>query len=120
MNEFNWFIVLYLSSVLLASLSQILLKLAAQKKYPNKLREYLNVRVIVAYSIFMGTTLMTMLALRGVDLSTGMVLESAGYIFVALFSYVLLKERFSKRKLLGMALIVVGIAVYALAGMAIG
>lgn len=103
----------YILSVLISSVSQIMLKVAAKRTYPSKLREYLNPLVVGAYVLFFGTTLLTMLALTVLPLSTGVVLESTGYIFVGILSFFVLKERFSRRKLLGIALVLAGILIYA-------
>ena len=48
-----------------------------------------------------------------VPLSMAPVLESSGYIFVAILSYYFFKERLTKKQLLGMFLIIVGIVIYA-------
>ena len=43
---------IYIFSVFISSVSQILLKTSANKKYESRIREYLNPRVIIAYGIF--------------------------------------------------------------------
>ena len=55
-------------SVFISSVSQILLKKAAGKKYPNKLREYLNPFVITGYLLFFGCTILSMFSLKVVPL----------------------------------------------------
>ena len=40
------------------------------------------------------------------------ILESTGYIFVSVMGYIFLKERFSRRKLMGFALILAGIVIF--------
>ena len=101
-----------LIAVLISSVSQLLLKLSARKEYPSKIKEYLNPLVLSGYGLFFGCTLISMIALRVVPLSMSPVLESMGYIFVALLSFVFLKEKLSVRQIIGMALILIGIAVY--------
>lgn len=108
------FVFIYLLSVLISSISQIMLKVAAQTKYPTKMQEYLNPLVLGAYVLFFGTTLLTMLALAVLPLSTGVVLESTGYIFVGILSFFILKEKVSARKMWGISLILLGIFVYAI------
>lgn len=107
------FVGIYLLSVFISSISQVMLKLAAKKEYETKLQEYLNPFVISAYILFFGTTLLTMLALRVITLSTGVVLESTGYIFVTALSLFVLQEKLSRKKLVGIAIILTGILVYA-------
>lgn len=103
-----------LLGVLISSVSQILLKISAGKKYPSRIREYLNPHVIIGYGMFFGCTLISMLALKVVPLSMQPVLEATGYIFVAALSYFILKEKLSLRQLSGMALILIGIVVYSI------
>ncbi len=100
-------------STLLSSFSQILLKKSAQKLYDSKIQEYLNPLVIIGYGLFFCCTLVSMYALKVVPLSMAPVLESSGYIFVAILSYYFFKERLTKKQLLGMFLIIVGIVIYA-------
>lgn len=103
-----------LFSILISSISQIMLKKSAQKTYPSKLREYLNPIVMIAYILFFGCTFITMYSLKVVPLSMSPILEASGYIFVAVLSFIFLKEKLTKRQLLGMALIVIGILVYSI------
>ncbi|MDO5424429.1 MAG: EamA family transporter [Eubacteriales bacterium] len=114
MSDLAPYVLLLLFSVFISSVSQILLKKAAQKTYPNKIREYLNPYVVIAYSIFLLSTVLTMLALRRVPLSMQPILESTSYIYVSVLGYVLLKEPFSKRKAAGILVILLGILVYSL------
>lgn len=98
----------------ISSVSQVILKKAAQKTYSSKLREYLNFPVIFAYALFVLTTLMCIFAYRVVPLSFGPVLESSSYLYVTLFGVIFFKERITKKKLVALALILAGIAVYSL------
>ena len=102
---------IFLFSVFISSVSQIILKKSANIKYENPIREYLNIRVIVAYSIFLLSSFVIIYAYKFVPLSIGPVLESAGYIFVTVLGYIFLKERVGKKKLLGLACILCGIVV---------
>ena len=51
------------------------------------------------------------------DVSAGPIYESAGYIFVAVLGYFFLKERFTTKKVIGMLLILAGIALFSLGGL---
>jgi len=114
MNEKILFSLIFVFGVFISSVSQILLKKSAQKEYPNMIREYLNARVIFAYIIFFGATLCSIWAYTVIPLSLGPILESAGYIFVAFLSWLFLKERITKKKMLGLSIIVIGIIIYSL------
>lgn len=106
------YILLFLVSVFISSVSQILLKKSANRKYDNKIQEYLNPRVIIAYGIFFISSLMTVLAYRFVPLSFGGILESSGYIFVTVLGYTFLNERVNRKKIVGLFIILVGILVF--------
>lgn len=106
------YIGIFLFSVFISSISQIILKKCAGKEYDSKLKEYLNVPVILAYGIFFLSTLITMIAYRYVPLSLGPILESSGYIFVTILGAIFLKEKITRRKLMGLSLILVGILVF--------
>lgn len=109
----NWYYVLFLLSVLLSSLSQVVLKKSADKKYKSRIAEYLNPHVIGAYSVFVLATVLTAFAYRVVPLSMGPVLEATGYIYIAILSVLVLKEKLSPRRILGNVLIIAGVLIYA-------
>lgn len=112
MNEKILFSLIFIFGVFISSVSQILLKKSAQVEYGSKIKEYLNPRVIFAYIIFFGATLCSVLAYTKIPLSFGPILESAGYIFVAILSRMFLKEKITKKKMIGLAVIIIGIIVY--------
>jgi small multidrug resistance pump len=108
----NKYVFLLLFSVFIASCSQILLKISANKKQKNKLYEYLNFYVITAYFIFFSSTILTVLAYKGVELKYGAIIESAGYVFILILSKLILKEKITRNQLFGITLIIVGIVVF--------
>lgn len=107
---------LLLLGIFLSAISQVMLKKAALRQYSSKLREYLNPLVIVAYTIFVGTTFLSIYAYKGIPLSMGPVLEATSYIYVTIFGVTIFKEKLNKRKLVGLALIIAGIITYSLLG----
>lgn len=112
MSKLAFGVVVLLFSVFISAVSQIILKVAANKQYDSPIKEYVNIRVIGAYGMFFLSMLLTMLALRYVPLSLSPVIESTSYIYVALIGYFFLKEKMSKRKIAGLALILTGIFIY--------
>ena len=58
-----------LAGVFISAISQVMLKKAAMKTYDSPIREYLNPLVIFAYVLFVGTTLLSIVAYRGIPLS---------------------------------------------------
>ena len=105
-----------LIGVFISAVSQVMLKKAAMKTYSSPIREYLNPLVIFAYVLFVGTTLLSILAYRGIPLSMGPVLEATSYLYVTIFGVTIFKEKLNGRKLLALALIISGILVYSLLG----
>lgn len=112
MSRLQMSVCLLLFSVFISSVSQILLKKAANRTYESTIKEYMNPLVIGAYGMFFCSVILTMLALRYVPLSMSPILESTGYIFVSVMGYFFLKERFTRRKLLGFTLILVGVIIF--------
>lgn len=108
------YILVYICSVFVASVSQIILKTSSGKKYDSFIKEYLNPRVIIAYMLFFGTTFISLYAYKGLPLSMGPILEATGYIWVALLSFIILHEKITKSKLLGLAVIIAGIVIYSI------
>lgn len=103
-----------LLGVFISSVSQVMLKKAAQKKYDSVIKEYLNPLVIFAYMLFVGTTFMSILAYKGIPLSLGPILEATSYIYVTFFGIKIFKENINKKKCVALALIIAGICVYGL------
>ena len=99
-------------SVIIASFSQILLKVSARKTYPSVLREYLNPWVIVGYGMLVCSTLLTIFAYKGIAYKNGPVVESLGFVLVMMLSSLFLHEKITRRKLLGNLLIIAGIVVF--------
>ncbi len=106
----NPFILCMLVSVSIASVSQILLKKSAMKTYANVVREYVNPIVIGGYGLMFASMLLTIFAYSGMEYKNGPVLESFGNVLV--LGCIFLKERLTIRKLLGVAFIMAGMAVF--------
>ena len=110
------FALVLLASVFVSAVSQVMLKLSANREHKNAVSEYANPLVIGAYALFVVSTLMTVYAYKEVPLSLGPVLESTSYLYVTAFGVLIFKEHVSAKKLLALALIVCGICVFALWG----
>lgn len=108
----NKYSMLLVASVFIASCSQILLKQSSNKKYNSIIREYLNAKVIIGYGMMVLSTILTIFAFKGLDYKNGTIIESFGYIFIMILSRIFLKEQITKNKIIGNALILLGILVY--------
>lgn len=110
------YIVIFLISVTNASVSQILLKKSANIERNSKIKEYLNKYVITSYLMLGVSTILTSYAYKEVNLGLGAILEAFGYIIVAVLSKIILKETLDRRKIIGIAIILTGIIIFAISG----
>lgn len=108
----NMSIMIMIFSSVLAAASQVLLKISSQKKYKNWIFEYLNIYVISSYFLLLLTMVMNVYAYNGINYKLGPVLTTLSYVFVLLFSKVILKEKLTKEKCIGMLCIIIGIIVF--------
>lgn len=99
-------------SILLTSIAQILLKFGARTKNTNE-SVYFNWATISGYGLFLVVTLLSVLALKGIELKVFYAAAYAlNFILVAFFSWKLLGESLSLKKIGGILLIASGIVVF--------
>ena len=103
-----------LGGTFFTAVSQILLKQSSNIKYENKIREYLNFRVILSYRMFFLILLLNTWCYTKVEMRYGPVIDTAAYVFVLLLSRLILKEKITKGKILGNLIIITGILIYTL------
>ena len=103
-----------LGGTFLTAVYQILLKQSSNIKYENKIREYLNFRVILSYGMFFLILLLNTWCYTKVEMRYGPVIDTAAYVFVLLLSRLILKEKITKGKILGNLIIITGILIYTL------
>ncbi len=108
----NRYLLCMLLSVSVASVSQILLKKSALKKYSSVIREYLNPWVIGGYGMLFLSMMMSIYAYSGVDYKNGPVIESLGNVFVPVLSWLIFGEKLTLRKMVGILCIMMGIMVF--------
>ena len=107
------FVIVVIFGVFIASVSQLLLKQSATTKQDSFIKEYLNVKVIVAYSLFALSVLLNIFAMKyGVKLKEIPILETLGYLFVFGLSFFFLKERLNKQELVATGFILIGVIVF--------
>ncbi|MCI9093833.1 MAG: multidrug ABC transporter [Coprobacillus sp.] len=102
------YFILLLISVLVSSLSQVVLKIGSNKDYSG-IYEYLNIYVISGYFMLGTSMILNVIAYTHVEYIIGVVIATLNYILVAIFSKFLLKEDFTKNKLIGMAIVIFGV-----------
>lgn len=108
----NKFILIKVISVVVASISQIFLKISANKIYESKIKEYLNPLVIIAYGFFFFSMLIGMYSLKGITVSSSMIIESLSYILIPIFGFLFFEERLNSYQYAGIVIILLGIMVY--------
>lgn len=106
------FLLLALLSVIIASFSQVMLKLGTGKTYNSKIREYLNIYVITGYGMLFVSMILTIVAYSHLSYLSVPVVEAVGYVLVPVLSYFIFKEKLTKRKILGILFILAGIMIY--------
>lgn len=111
MSKYTW---MFLISVFISSVSQVLLKRSAKKEYQSIVQEYINRDVIFAYFLFFLATITTVFAYTFIPFSMGIALESLGYVFVSIFSYCFLKEKMSRNQIIGLLIIVLGVLIFSI------
>ena len=108
MNNYIY-IICFLLSIIIASYSQIILKKGAEQK-----NIYINKYTIVGYTLMVISTLFTLIGYKGVDLTLSGVLQALSFVFVPIFSLILLKEKINKQTIIGIAVIILGIIIYSI------
>ncbi len=108
------YIIVWIISVLISSIAQVMLKVEANKEHESRLKEYLNPMVIIAYGIFFLSTFLTMYALKYVPLTYSPIIEPLSYIFVPVIGVMVLKEKISRRRILGIVIMLVGIVIFSM------
>lgn len=113
----NKYMLFFVLSAAVAAASQGLLKAASNKsKEKNRsfFRSLLDWRVLLAYFLLFGTTLLNMMGYRQNPLSVGAFINTLSYIFVGVISVVFFKEKMSGKMLIAYGLIVIGVAIIVL------
>ena len=105
-------LVVMIVNAFLSAFSQVLLKQSANKQYESSIREYLNVRVITAYAIFAFVLVSNAFAYQGIAYKYGSVIGASSYLFLMILSKLILKEKITKKVLLGNLIIMFGMLVY--------
>jgi uncharacterized membrane protein len=100
----------------LGSAAQILMKVGMTHFSPQPLALLTNIPLVVGYALYGINALMLVLALRDGELSMLYPIIALTYVWVTLLSYALLNETPNIYKNVGIATIVIGVAVLGLRG----
>jgi hypothetical protein len=112
MNPFYLYLIVIIG-IFAASCSQLLLKKSADTAHRSFLFSFLNWKVFLAYCILLVSMFINIIGLKnGIQVKDIPILESLGYIFVPLLTYLFMSEPLSKRKMCSIALIISGIIIF--------
>ncbi|MBR5564920.1 MAG: EamA family transporter [Roseburia sp.] len=103
---------LYIVSGILVAVSQLLLKLSANKKNTSFIGQFLNINVIMGYSMLLASMLINMYAMQFMDYKYAPILSTVSYMFVLALSVCVLKERIIKKQVWGAVFIFLGIIIF--------
>lgn len=104
---------LVILGILSCSLSQLLLKKSAKAVHASKVYEVLNPMVIIAYTVLFCSLLVNIWAMsKGLQLKEMAMLESLGYVFVPILSFLMLKEKITRRTICATFMVILGIFVF--------
>ena len=103
------YLLILLLSVSIASFAQLLLKKEASREHSSFLSQYLNIPVLLAYFLLFIAAFCSLFAFRVLPLALSPLAEAFSQILIVTMSVVFLRENMTKRKLLGLAVIISGI-----------
>ena len=106
------YVLVFISS-LLGVASQMMLKHSARKNYPSWWREYINIWVIGGYGIMVLSLLINLWAIHiGVLAQEVSIIECINYLLIPLGAWWIFKEPITRRKMVAIGIIIVGVIVF--------
>ncbi len=60
------------------------------------------------------STLLTLIGYKGVNLTLSGILQGLSFVFVPIFSFIMLKEKINKQVFIGIVFIILGIFIYSI------
>lgn len=112
MNKRIIYFLILIFTCIISSISQVILKKAAQKNYSNFIRQYLNIYVISAYILFFLVIIMNTYILKVLPLSVmNPIAETLPYILSIILGHIFFNEKINKKTICGIIFIIMGIGV---------
>ncbi|HTY91168.1 MAG TPA: hypothetical protein VMC84_08340 [Methanocella sp.] len=103
--------ILVILCILLTGMGQLCLKLGSHNKQ-SFLGMYLNPYTLSGYAILFIVTILSVLALMGIDLKVFSAFMALNYVAITLLSVAVLHEPLSKNRIIAIVLIVFGVAAF--------
>jgi drug/metabolite transporter (DMT)-like permease len=99
---------LVLGASVVGSFGAVFLKFGAAKVTRNPL-SFLNPQLALGVTLYLGSSVFYFLAIRGGQLSILYPLVSLGYIWTMVWARIFFKESFTRQKIMGLGLILIGV-----------
>lgn len=100
-----------IAAVIIASASQVLLKKKASKAPKNFFKKFLNGPVILSYLLLFLSMALNSLALREMDMTVLPCITATSFLWIMVLSAIFLGEKPTRRKVIGIVMILVGVVV---------
>lgn len=100
-----------IAAVIIASASQVLLKKKASKAPKNFFKKFLNGPVILSYLLLFLSMALNSLALREMGMTVLPCITATSFLWIMVLSAIFLGEKPTRRKVIGIVMILVGVVV---------
>ncbi len=100
-----------IAAVILSSASQVILKKRANNAPKSFWKKFLNAPVIFSYCLLFLSMMLNSLALREMDMAVLPCITATSFLWIMILSKIFLGEKPTRRKVLGVAMILVGVIV---------
>jgi len=105
--------VFLVSMIIFTGFSQVLLKVGANKANMKKCNiSYVNPYTLIAFSLYVLTTLLTVYALKDIPLNLFYASTSLKFVLILILSKLVLREKIDSSKAFAVLLILVGVMVF--------
>lgn len=110
-------LIIAFSAVFISAVAQIILKKTAVKNVEvSIIKKFLNIEIIIAYSMTLISSWFNTYALKGMPLKMTALSEASGYFWVPILGMILLDEKMGKYKIIGGVVIFIGMILFAFGG----
>jgi small multidrug resistance pump len=103
---------LTIAVVILTSAGHLLLKVAATLSSAAGNRIYTHPLSLLGYGIFAVVAFLSIYAMKGLDLTVFFALYSLTYICIPVLAFLILKESFTRNKIIGVGVIAFGVLLF--------
>lgn len=100
-----------IAAVIIASASQVLLKKKASKAPKSFLKKFFNGPVLLSYCLLFLSMVLNSLALRQMEMSVLPCITATSFLWIMVLSAIFLGEKPSRRKVIGVGMILIGVLV---------